>query len=143
MPEKTKKMNDILQERLNEMKAETAYLNPFYEKKLPKQNQIPSIVRHGKNGNDVYLTFKENGAKVIKADLIYTLNGGDKKIEEWFRIPAEIHKNKIVAQLPEGTTHYVFNLIDDNNFLLSYPRMGGANDYKSKTRIDRALSCIE
>jgi hypothetical protein len=25
--------------------------------------------------------------------------------------------------LPEGTTHYVFNLIDENNFLVSYPDM--------------------
>jgi len=23
--------------------------------------------------------------------------------------------------LPQGTTHYVFNLIDQNNFLVSYP----------------------
>ena len=29
--------------------------------------------------------------------------------------------NKVVAELPKGTTHYVIDLIDQNNFLVSYP----------------------
>ena len=27
------------------------------------------------------------------------------------------------ARLPEGATHYLINLIDENNFLVSYPEM--------------------
>ncbi len=142
MPQKTKMMNDMLQERLDEMDAEPAYCNPFCTKKIPQQDKVPSIDSHGKNGNDVWLSFRENEAKVIKADLIYTLNGGD-KVEEWFRIKADIKGNKVIAQLPEGTTHYVFNLIDNNNFLLSYPRMGDKNDYTNHSRISKALSNIE
>jgi hypothetical protein len=52
-------------------------------------------------------------------------NGGDKD-EEWFRIPAEvIDDSKVVATLPAGTTHYFINLIDENNFLRSYPKLPG------------------
>ena len=59
----------------------------------------------------------------MRANLIYTTNGGD-YYEEWFREPASLLPGlKISAQLPKGTTHYLINLIDENNFLVSYPKM--------------------
>jgi hypothetical protein len=59
----------------------------------------------------------------VRADLIYTLNGG-KRYEEWFRIRAVLAPGcKATAVLPKGTTHYVFNLIDENQFLRSYPEL--------------------
>ena len=68
-------------------------------------------------------TYKENGAKVVRANLLYTTNGGD-HYEEWFRNRATLlSRGKVSAQLPKGTTHYLINLIDDNNFLVSYPKM--------------------
>mgnify|MGYP000932839357 CR=1 FL=1 len=44
--------------------------------------------------------------------------------QEWFRMEATVESDKITAKLPKGSTHYLFNLIDDKNFLISYPRMG-------------------
>ena len=32
--------------------------------------------------------------------------------------------------LPKGTTHYVINLIDENNFLVSYPKMKDGREMK-------------
>jgi len=58
---------------------------------------------------------------VIRADLIFTRNG-NQKFEEWFRTPATLLADgSATATLPEGTTHYLLNLIDENNFLISYP----------------------
>jgi hypothetical protein len=51
------------------------------------------------------------------------LNGGA-QYEEWFRQPAELLPGaKVAAQLPTGATHYFINLIDENNFLKSYPEV--------------------
>ncbi len=58
---------------------------------------------------------------VDRVQLIYTTNGGEFQ-EEWSQIPATLlSERKISATLPVGTTHYVINLIDQNNFLVSYP----------------------
>ena len=62
--------------------------------------------------------------------MLYTLNGGV-TYEEWFRLDASIGTDQVVrARLPEGTSHYLFNLVDEHRYLVSYPRMGGRNDYR-------------
>ena len=89
---------------------------------------------NGRAGSRVWLEFKEQGAKVERGQIIYTLNGGEKG-EEWFRCKAFVKGNRLHAELPERTTHYFFNLIDENNFLVSYPEpldMLGAAKTKPK-----------
>ena len=62
--------------------------------------------------------------------------------EEWFRKPATLLPgNKISASLPKGTTHYVINLIDENNFLVSYPDVDKAT--RTKNASPTALSVAE
>ena len=57
------------------------------------------------------------------AYLIYSRNGGA-QYEEWFRASANLAQdNKVIAILPKGTSHYFLNLIDENNFLRSYPEV--------------------
>ena len=123
MPEKTAAMNRKLTEKLTEMKASYPYYNPACKFPLPGKDKVPSVVSHTRKGNSVGFSYEENGAKVVRAQLIYTLNGGH-RYEEWFRTPAKlVSGNRVRAELPEGTTHYVINLIDENNFLVSYPDM--------------------
>ena len=56
-------------------------------------------------------------------DRIYTLNGGQ-QYEEWHRAPATLADgNTATATLPDGTTHYFLNLVDENQFLRSYPEV--------------------
>ena len=127
MPEKAQKMNDRLTEILTEMKASYPYYNPDYRNSLPNKEKVCAILSHEQKGDLVEFTYKENGAKVVRADLIYTLNGGQ-EYEEWFRGPATLLTGgKVSAQLPKGTTHYLINLIDENNFLRSYPEVGKSN----------------
>ena len=70
----------------------------------------------------MWAEFKTNGSKVERAQIAYTLNGGQKS-EEWYITNARVEGNKVIGNLPLHTTHYVFNLIDENNFLISYPEM--------------------
>ena len=142
MPELTQKLDKQLTEMLTEMKASYPYNNPHYNKDIPHKEKIPVVTDNKKQGNKVTFTFKENGAKVIKANLLYTLDGGTKG-EEWFRLPATLaSKTTVTATLPKGTTHYLINLIDENNFLVSYPELLGIKEYEKikKQYSDDALA---
>jgi uncharacterized sulfatase len=123
MPEKAQAMNKKLTTILTEMKASYPYYNAAVKWPLEGKESVPSVLSHKQSGNMVEFSYKENGARVARAQLMYTLNGGH-RYEEWFRLPAKLMSgNKVSAELPEGTTHFVINLIDENNFLVSYPEM--------------------
>ncbi|MGJ8653101.1 MAG: sulfatase [Opitutaceae bacterium] len=127
MPEKANAMNRRLTEMLTEMQASYPYYNPKH-KGLPHLDSVCTVLSHKTKGHSVIFVFKENGAKVVRADLIYTLNGGDKH-EEWFRAPVTLTSNSTASvELPAGTTHYYLNLIDENNFLVSYPEIKKQKD---------------
>ncbi len=123
MPEKVKEMDAELKKRLTEMKASYPYKNPNYGGDLEGKERVCSAKSHTLVGDEVNVIYEGNGAKVRRANLLYTLNGGSKD-EEWFRMPAKIIDESMVSVvLPKGTTHYVINLIDENNFLVSYPEL--------------------
>ena len=116
------------------MKASYPYYNPYYKGDLLHKETVPAVTDNSRNGNKVNFTFKENGAKVVKANLIYSLNGGA-RYEEWFQTTAVVKSNTTVeATLPEGTTHYIINLIDENNFLVSFPEMLSNSEMKKAKR---------
>jgi len=121
MPEKAQAMDRRLAEVLGEMQASYPYYNPFFKYPLPNKEKICTVLTGEQKGDWVAFTYQENGAKVVRANLLYTLNGGGRH-EEWFRTPAKLLPgNQVSAKLPEGTTHIFINLIDENNFLVSYP----------------------
>ena len=122
MPDKANLMNKLLSKGLAEMNASFPYYNPRAGRIGKEKKLIPSVTSHQIASNLVKFKFSENGAKVIRGDLIYTPNGGV-KYEEWYRIKGgNQNGNEISFDLPEGATHYFLNLIDENNFLVSYPQ---------------------
>ena len=130
LPEKAEEMDRILYERLNGMQASFPFLNPHCSSDIPHKDAVCIVTEHGKTGNDVWVKYEENGNKVKASYLLYTLNGGE-QYEEWYRNDAILDQDHVAhAALPEGTTHYLFNLVDEHQFMVSYPRMGGKNDYK-------------
>jgi len=123
MPEKAQAMKQILVKELDAMDASLPYFNPRTTVPLPNKDQVCTPLKADRNGNDVSLSFKENGSDVVKGYLMYTLNGGQ-QYEEWFRLEAAVNADgTVTAALPKGTTHYLFNLIDENNFMVSYPQV--------------------
>ena len=112
MPEKVATLNARLTTVLTEMKASYPSYNPAFQGALPHKDTVPRIVFHERSGDRIDFIYEENGAKVVHADLLYTQNGGHKS-EEWIRVPARlVPGNKIMADLPPGTTHYLVNLIE-------------------------------
>ncbi len=121
LPEKARELDQRLTEILTEMKATYPSFNPHCAGELPHQDEVPVVVGHEQQGQTVELTYEERGARVVSASLIYTTQG-DRRRAEWFRSPANLLPGlKVAVTLPAGTTHYFINLVDENNFLVSYP----------------------
>ncbi|MBT3192074.1 MAG: sulfatase [Verrucomicrobia bacterium] len=140
MPERAVTMDARLAELLTGMKASYPYKNPICPR-LPRARraQCPQVVSHKQTGDTVEVSYKENGARVVRANLIYTPNPGD-RFEEWFRVPATVPATgRIVAKLPKDATHCFINLIDSNNFLVSYPEIVTLEKPSNKKYVERAL----
>ena len=132
-PQRARSMNARLTQVLEEMKASYPYYNPAFRNVGPKGKLVPTVSSYHQDGRQVTITFQPRGAKLVRADLIYTLNGNGRN-EEWFRQEAKLAvNNTVIADLPPDTTHYFINLIDENNFLVSYPDVPGGNHF-SKTQ---------
>ena len=141
MPEKAKAMNAKLTKFLNEMQASYPYYNPHAHRAPQTKAKVCRVLSHKQYGDTVEFKFQEKGAKVIRANLIYTRNG-NARYEEWFRKTADLVNEKTVkAELPQGTTHYFINLIDENNFLRSYPEVLDKKN-PSKSQINYAQRAI-
>ena len=122
-PEKAAELNARLTEILAEMKASLPYWNPNCKFRLPNQKKVPAITGHTVDGQTVTATIKENGARVVRADGIYTTKDTP---GEWFRVIGEVDAGTAKITLPAEATQTFINLIDENNFMVSYPQAGGA-----------------
>jgi len=121
MPIMLAELRARLAEVLSQMNASMPYWNPAFSPPLPNMLKVPQVTRVDCNARNVEVFYKENGARVLRVDLIYTTNPGSKD-EEWFRITAASPANGAArALLPEQATHFFVNLIDENHFLVSHP----------------------
>ena len=131
LPEKAKAMDDQLSTILAEMKASHSHYNPDFKGKLPHQEKVPTITDVTENKGTLTVTAKENGAAIKHAHLIYTLNGSGTD-EEWFQANlTKADDTTYSIELPQGTTHYFINLIDENKFLRSHPEVKKEKGTKS------------
>tara|TARA_B110000003_G_scaffold272879_1_gene309589 strand:+ start:977 stop:2848 length:1872 start_codon:yes stop_codon:yes gene_type:complete len=136
-PTLTKELNNKLSSILQEMDASYPYYNPQANKVGADKKMVPKVKSHKRVNGEVIFQYIENGAKVIRGDLVYTLNGGN-RYEEWDRLKAGKKNNREIRfTLPSGTTHYFLNLIDENNFLVSYPT---APDYSELSKTKKQFS---
>ena len=121
LPEQAAALDARLTEILAEMQASLPYLNSDCKFPLPNKENVPSVTEHKVDGHTVTATFQEHGARVVRADVIYAIHGGE-HAEEWFRAVGEIDNGVVKATLPPEATHAYINLVDENNFLVSHPK---------------------
>ena len=138
MPERARSMHQALMKRLEGMKASYPYNNPHCRFNLPNKQQVPRVLSEAE-GSKVTLLFESNGAKVVRANLLVTDNGGA-RYEEWDRLPATVQADgKVTAELPENTTHYLLTSLTKTNFW-SHPDCRGRERYvENKKYSDYAL----
>lgn len=102
------------------------YLNPGHDQahRFIGHDRVPAFIEEGFNAitRNAYATYKvgSDWTPVARAQLMYTPNGGYRD-EEWFSIDTRIDSDlgRVYASLPADATHFLFNLVDDNNFLVS------------------------
>ena len=133
-PERTQKMDQHLTEILTEMDASLPYYNRHGRHVSAEfKKSAPTALKHSRSGNSVTLSYKENGASVSKAYIVYTTKK-EKVSEEWFRAAATINADKsITATIPEGSTHFYLNLVDSNQVLVSYPECPDSRAHSKAT----------
>ena len=125
LPEKTAELNARLTEILTEMKASYPYWNPDCKFALPNKENAPVVTGHKVDGHTVTANFQENGARVVRADVLYAIDvplPPKQTIQEWFRMEAEIDNGSLKATVPPEATHAYINLVDENHFLVSHPK---------------------
>jgi arylsulfatase A-like enzyme len=123
IPEKAKELEALRAERVAAMGGRYGHWNPDWPGDLPGREKAPRILSHTQTGRDLTVSYENRGAKVVYADLVYTLNGGA-RTEVWRRADMTLKgDNKAVVTLPEETTHYFINLTDENDFLVFYPKI--------------------
>ena len=108
---------------LQETDARPGYFNSLCTSELPGQNKVPTISAqsYDRETNTARVTFETEAmgkTKVKKVYLTYTKNGGTRG-EAWYQIPAELGNGSASVNIPDGTSHYIFTLIDENNFIQS------------------------
>ena len=122
-PETVNQLKTQLFLTLDEMGATMPYRNPNCSFTLTNEELVPAVTGHGKSGEaTAWVEFEVEGkAAITDASLIYALDGNSNN-PEWFIAPASVvDTDRVEAAIPEGTTHYFFNLVDENNYLVSYP----------------------
>ena len=71
-PELARKLDQKLSDELKAMKASFPYYNPQARTVGPEKNKVPKVLSHRFEKDTVRFAFEERGARVIRADLIYT-----------------------------------------------------------------------
>ena len=128
-PEIAESMKEELLAFLKAMNAGMTNYNPSCTRlKIPGFGKFISVIDQRQVNRRVSLKYKENGAKLVSAKVIYSLNGASRD-SEWFPLEAKIvpangnNPAKVEAMLPPKTTHFVYNLIDENNFMICHPQL--------------------
>ncbi|MBL7077408.1 MAG: sulfatase [Kiritimatiellae bacterium] len=124
LPEKADELEALRAALVAKMNGRYGYLNPDWPGGLDGKEKAPTILSHSLSGNRLEVVYQLNGAKIVYADLIYTLTGGGSRHEMWHRASMTLKGgDKAVMDLPEGTSHFFVNLVDENSFLVVYPKI--------------------
>jgi len=126
---------DELDTFLEETGAEEVYFNPNgTHGSLQNRDIVPDFISDSYDSETNLATtyFETSGkAQVVEAHLYYTLNGGE-QYEEWFKLPMRLGNGSASVEVPYGTTHYVFSIIDENNYLRSNIELWGLTPLASE-----------
>jgi cephalosporin-C deacetylase-like acetyl esterase len=95
-----------------------AFTNNILKGKKP----LPEILEQGKTKDRAWITFKSS-YPVVKAEFNYTAASGSWKKRKWKTSAAEVDNsgNRATAGIPQGTTVYYFNIVDQRNLIVSSP----------------------
>ena len=97
-----------------------AEIHAFAENLFRGGAPLAKVLKQGRDGAIVWATFSSK-VKIKNAELNFTKDGGKWQQRKWETTPAEIDgaTGKASATLPEGTTVYYINLVDERGLVVS------------------------
>jgi hypothetical protein len=93
-------------------------IHAFANSILKDRTPMPKIAKSGSEGQTAWATF-ESKLPVVKAELLFTTEGGAWTDRLWQTTPAQIENGKASAQLPDGATSWFLNIIDERGLVVS------------------------
>ena len=95
-------------------------IHVFADSILNGQPPLATIPAQGRDNQNVWASFTTK-APIVNAELNYTKDTGKWENRKWESIPAQLNSNhdRTSAILPEGTTVYYFNIIDNRDLVVS------------------------
>jgi dienelactone hydrolase len=95
-------------------------IQAFADSILKTGAPLPRITGQGRDGSSIWVTYSAD-ALVAEAQLNYTKDAGIWKERRWESMPASLDPatHRVAATLPEETTVYYVNLIDNRNLVVS------------------------
>ena len=89
-PGLAREMKDELLEFLKDLDAGMTYYNPTCTRvKMPGAGKVISVIDQQLINRRVRLRYQNNGAELVRARIIYSMNGTEKD-SEWFPLDAKI-----------------------------------------------------
>jgi dienelactone hydrolase len=93
-------------------------IHAFADSLLKSGAPLTRVTGQGREGSEAWVTFEAN-VPVQRAELLYTKATGSWPDRLWEVAPAELQAGRATATLPEGTTCYFLNLIDQRDLAVS------------------------
>ena len=107
----------------------TYVVDSWMERPAINANGGADVVRFGEcklDGNRFAIKFDANGRKIVRAELLYTLDGADVKWDKrlWRFAEADtldVETGVVSAALPAGAFAWIVNLVTDDGLVFSTP----------------------
>ena len=143
MPEKANELEALRAKLVAEVNGRYGYYNPDWPGELAEKETAPRILSHQQSGRNLTVVYENRGAKVVYADLFYTrVDGGGR--EEWLRADMALKgNNQAIVSLPEEASHYFVNLVDENSFLVVYPKIDAPTLQQQEKPFSAAALTVE
>lgn len=137
-PDLLNKMKARLESELAEMNASVPHYNPHFN--LVAKNKVPKVINHTLNGNVLTVAFKQKASQVREVSVIYSTQSKKIGYQEWFSKEMKLEADSASVDLPKGTKFCYINLIDENNYLISYPQIKKAKKEGKLSYSDGAIA---
>ena len=93
-------------------------IHVFADRVLRKGPGLAQITGSGRDGSQVWATYA-GGARVVKAELNYTLDDGRWQDRKWESLSTTLSDGRVSGVLPDGTRVYYLNLFDERDCVVS------------------------
>jgi hypothetical protein len=99
-----------------------AEIQTFADSILRNGLPLADVLEQGRNDQIAWASYQSE-SPIVRAELNFTRDSGRWQDRKWEALAAELKDSRVSARVPDGTTVYYFNLLDERNMLVSTPHV--------------------